>query len=107
MLNVRSEERSKVQIFEFGERAEKEEDKQGNKKKLEDRLNTGEQRRTNCCCSELEQRFSRNFYEGAHAMRLPSLCQFVMYLQSLHLKLQMCHLLTHWRLIDRLFSYVP
>lgn len=57
---------------------------------------------TDCCCSELEQRFSRNFYEGAHATRLPSLCQF-MYLQSLHLKLQMCHLLTHCRLIDRLF----
>ena len=103
MLNVRSEERSKVQVFEFSERAgrRKQGDVTGRREKRESR------ELTDCCCSELEQRFSWNFYEGVYATCLPSLCQFVTYLQSLHRELQMCRLLAHWRLIDRLFGYVP
>lgn len=39
---------------------------------------------TDFCCSELGQSF-KDFYEGAHAALILSLCQFVVYLQSLHL----------------------
>lgn len=92
MLKVHLEEQRDFQVFEFAEPVEDKKIKEGNSNWKIGEIWESRVEMTDFCCSEPEQRVSRNFYRGAHATLVLFLCQFVVYLQSLHLKLQMCQL---------------